>query len=309
MKKTSRFFALFLALLFLLAGCTAPTSPSSQPPSDQSEEETRIPAADSLEEIPGFSGAPFVVLKNNQPDFTPNEITDDSFEFYSEMDAWGRCGVCIASIGRDLMPTEDRGSIGQVKPSGWQTVKYDIVDGKYLYNRCHLIGFQLTGENANTKNLITGTRYLNVEGMLPFENMVADYIKETGNHVMYRVTPVFQGNDLLARGVIMEGFSVEDEGEGICFHVFCYNVQPQITINYATGESALSTEATESTTPETNPAETGESFVLNVNSKKIHRPGCPSVSAISPKNRKDYVGSPEDLLSLGYSTCQSCFQN
>ena len=170
------------------------------------------------------------------PDFSENEITSVSYEYYSELDALGRCGVCIASVGQDIMPTEKRGSIGQVKPTGWHTVKYDFVDGKYLYNRCHLIGFQLTGENANKRNLITGTRYLNVEGMLPFENMVADYVKETGNHVMYRVTPIFVGDELLARGVHIEAESVEDGGDGIMFNVFCYNVQPGVVLDYATGE-------------------------------------------------------------------------
>ena len=135
------------------------------------------------------------------------------------------------------MPTEERGSIGSVKPSGWQTVKYDFVDGKYLYNRCHLLGYQLTGENANEQNLITGTRYLNVDGMLPFENMVADYVKETDNHVMYRVTPVFDGAELVARGVLMEAYSVEDGGDGVEFCVYCYNVQPGVKIDYATGDS------------------------------------------------------------------------
>ena len=170
------------------------------------------------------------------PDFSENEITSVSYEYYSELDALGRCGVCIASVGQDIMPTEKRGSIGQVKPTGWHTVKYDFVDGKYLYNRCHLIGFQLTGENANKRNLITGTRYLNVEGMLPFENMVADYVKETENHVMYRVTPIFVGDELLARGVHIEAESVEDGGDGIMFNVFCYNVQPGVVLDYATGE-------------------------------------------------------------------------
>ncbi len=193
----------------------------------------------SLDEIPAYSGEAYVTLENNKPRFTEEEITAESYEFYSPLDALGRCGVTEASIGRDLMPTEDRESIGSVKPSGWQTVKYDCVDGKYLYNRCHLIGFQLTGENANKQNLITGTRYLNIEGMLPFENMVADYVKETGNHVMYRATPVYDGNNLVASGVLLEGYSVEDEGEGICFFVYAYNVQPGVVINYADGTSHL----------------------------------------------------------------------
>ena len=196
-----------------------------------------IPHAVSLEDIPAFSGEPYVVIGEGKPLFDEDDLTTKSYEFYSELDDLGRCGYTMACIGKDLMPTEDRESISQVKPTGWKQKQYDFVDGKSLYNRCHLIGFQLTGENANARNLITGTRYLNVEGMLPFENMVADYIKETGNHVIYRVTPIFQGDELVARGVQMEGFSVEDNGEGICFHVYVYNNQPGVTIDYATGEN------------------------------------------------------------------------
>ncbi len=192
----------------------------------------------TLESIPEFSGSAYIVIDENKPDFTNDELVTDSYEFYSELDALGRCGYAMACIGIDIMPTEDRGSIGQVKPSGWQTVKYDFVDGKYLYNRCHLIGFQLAGENANAKNLITGTRYLNVEGMLPFENMVADYVKETEHHVIYRVTPIYDGSNLVASGVQMEAFSVEDNGEGICFNVYAYNNQPGVIIDYTTGKSS-----------------------------------------------------------------------
>ncbi len=191
----------------------------------------------SMQLLPAYSRKPYVEIDGNEPGFTEKDKTKKSFEQYSELDSLGRCGVAYANVGKDLMPTEERSGIGKVKPSGWHTVKYDIVDGKYLYNRCHLIGYQLTAENANEKNLITGTRYMNVEGMLPFENMVADYVKETGNHVLYRVTPVFEGKNLLAKGVQMEAYSVEDEGDAICFNVFVYNVQPGIQIDYATGES------------------------------------------------------------------------
>ncbi len=182
---------------------------------------------------------PYIVLNDNQPNFSELDFESGSFEIYSELDDLGRCGVAYANIGMDLMPTEERGEIGSVKPTGWQTVKYDNVEGKYLYNRCHLIGFQLTAENANKRNLITGTRYMNVQGMLPFENMVADYIKETKNHVLYRVTPVFEDDNLIASGVKMEAMSVEDKGEGICFNVYVYNKQPGIRIDYKTGESRL----------------------------------------------------------------------
>lgn len=190
-----------------------------------------------LENIPEFKEKPFVYLNNNEPYFSSDDYTDEPFEEYGALDSLGRCTVAFACLGTETMPTEERGNIGSVKPAGWQISKYDFVDGKYLYNRCHLIGFQLSGENANKKNLITGTRYMNTEGMLPFENRVAKYIDLTGNHVLYRVTPVFEGDNLIADGVIMEALSVEDGGEGVCFNVYCYNVQPGVIIDYATGEN------------------------------------------------------------------------
>ena len=186
--------------------------------------------------IPEFSGSPYAVINNNEPYFT--EITYDVFETYSDLDSLGRCGVAFANICKEIMPTEDRGQIGNVRPSGWHTVKYNgIISGNYLYNRCHLIGYQLAGENANEKNLITGTRYLNVVGMLPFENQVDEYVEKTNGHVLYRVTPMFTGDNLVADGVLMEGMSVEDNGASVKFNVFCYNVQPGIGIDYATGDS------------------------------------------------------------------------
>ena len=190
-----------------------------------------------IDEVPLYNGEPYVVIDNNEPSFS--ELVSNSFELYSDLDSFGRCGVAYASIGPDLMPTEKRGSIGSIKPSGWHTVKYDIVDGKYLYNRCHLIGYQLTGENANEKNLITCTRSMNTKGMLQFENMVTKYIKDTGNHVLYRVTPVFEGNNIVATGVEMEAYSVEDNGEGIKFNVFVYNIEDGVIIDYKTGDSRL----------------------------------------------------------------------
>ena len=200
----------------------------------------------SLDELPPYSGSPWIEVNGNVPSFTEEEraLASDTdivgiFESYSELDSLGRCGPAFACIGLDLMPTEERGNIGNVRPTGWQTVKYDCVEGKYLYNRCHLIGYQLCGVNANKKNLITGTRYLNVEGMLPFENEIADYVLFTENHVLYRVTPVFEGDNLLASGVLLEAESVEDEGKEISFCVFCYNVQPGISLDYKTGESTL----------------------------------------------------------------------
>ena len=214
---------------------------------EKPEEEPETPeksAAVTLDTLPDYDGIPYVELYDNQPSFTEEEKAGTvSWERYAELDWLGRCGAAMACIGQDLMPTEERGAIGMVKPSGWHTVRYDdVVDGKYLYNRCHLIGYQLTGENANEQNLITGTRYLNVVGMLPFEDQTADYVKETGNHVLYRVTPVFKGLELVARGVQMEAWSVEDGGTGVCFNVYCYNVQPGVEIDYATGESRLAEE-------------------------------------------------------------------
>lgn len=253
--------------------------------------------------IPAYSGSPYVAVNENIPYFTDEELTTQSFETYSELDSLGRCGVAYACIGQDLMPTEDRESISEVTPSGWNNKEYDFVDGGWLYNRCHLIGFQLTGENANEKNLITGTRSMNVDGMLLFENMTADYIKETGNHVMYRVTPVFEGDELVPRGVLMEGKSVEDNGEGILFNVFVYNVQPGVEINYMTGDSKL-TEAGGSESSEQNSAE-GE-YILNTNTKKFHLPDCSSVTDMDEDNREGFSGSREELIDMGYEPCGHC---
>ena len=193
----------------------------------------------NLENIPLYNGENYIIINNNEPYFTKEDLSTESFEIYSSKDYLDRCGVAYANIGIDLMPTEERESIGTIKPSGWHTIKYDIVDGKYLYNRCHLIGHQLSGENKNPENLITCTRQMNVEGMLPFENMVAEYVKKTNNHVLYRVTPIFEDNNLLASGVLMEALSVEDNGDGIKFNVYVYNVQDGIFIDYKTGESKL----------------------------------------------------------------------
>lgn len=289
----------------------------------------------NISDIPAYSGNPYIAVNNNVPYFTDDELTTESFETYSELDNLGRCGVTTSCVGYDLMPTEDRGSIGEVKPTGWHTVKYDCVDGKYLYNRCHLIGFQLTGENANRRNLITGTRYLNIEGMLPFENLVSDYVKETGNHVMYRVTPVFEGENLIATGVLMEGKSVEDDE--ILYNVFCYNVQPGVIIDYATGESNLSNEAastnqeisqnegvnqneeagqnqenSQSEQPsqgaETtqNPTESQTTYILNTNTKKIHKPTCSSAKDIKESNREEVTSTKDDLIMKGYDSCKRC---
>ncbi len=256
-------------------------------------------------DIPMYSGSLVAVINNNIPQFKNVEITDKAFEQYAELDSLGRCGTAFACLGVETLPTEERGDIGTIKPTGWHTVKYDCVDGKYLYNRCHLIGFQLSAENANEKNLITGTRYLNVEGMLPFENMVADYIKETNNHVMYRVTPVFDGDNLLCNGVRMEAYSVEDEGEGISFNVFVYNIQPSINIDYATGESSMDGTVPDAGNDE-NTEEVTDGYILNTASKKIHLPGCSAANRISEENKAFSDMSKEELINAGYSTCGIC---
>ena len=278
----------------------------------------------SLSDVPAYSGKAYISVNGNVPYFTAAELTTTSFETYSDLDTLGRCGVTYACIGQDLMPTKERGSIGMVKPTGWHTVRYDdLVDGKYLYNRCHLIGYQLTGENANTKNLITGTRYLNIEGMLPFENMVADYIQETNNHVLYRVTPIFEGNNLLANGVLMEGYSVEDKGAGVSYCVFAYNVQPGIEIDYATGESKLADGAqqeeqkTAAVTPTPSPepekqepvtrSEASQAdYILNTNTKKFHYPTCSSVNDMKEKNKQEFFGTRDEAIAQGYSPCGRC---
>lgn len=285
-----------LVLSLLLSGCELGLPQENQQASAVSV---------SLEEVPAYSGSPYVELDGNQPGFSLEERTTDSFETYSTLDALGRCGPAYACIGQDLMPTEDRESISSVHPTGWVQAEYSFVDGGSLYNRCHLIGFQLTGENANEENLITGTRYMNVEGMLPFENMVADYIKETGNHVLYRAIPIFEGENLVASGVVMEAFSVEDEGEGVCFHVYVYNVQPGVEIDYATGES-WETGDSASSALESQAEEQETDYVLNTSSKKFHLPDCSSVDSMSGKNRQEYHGTREELIAQGYEPCGSC---
>lgn len=298
---------------------TEPVELSTQPQAALlAEEIAHSFETDPSAEIPAYSGEAYIIINDNVPFFEKTNLPAESFEYYSELDELGRCGVVCANIGQDIMPTEERGSIGQIKPSGWQTVKYDIVDGKYLYNRCHLIGYQLSAENANERNLITGTRYLNIIGMQPFENRTAEYVRETGNHVLYRVRPFFEGDNLLASGVFMEAWSVEDNGDGICFHVFAYNVQPGIVIDYADGGSYLD-ESTDirsdseaggellgesEETPEPVPA--GTDYVLNTNTRKFHDPACDSVKDIAEKNKQAYSGNREDVIAMGYTPCKRC---
>lgn len=286
MKKRFKWLSLILFLSLNLCACTIlPASPSNS-------------SSAILEEVPTTSNDPYVVLNNNVPTFEQEDFTTQSFETYSDLDSLGRCGVAYANLGSDLMPTKDRESISSIKPSGWQSVKYDIVDGQYLYNRCHLIGYQLSAENANEKNLITGTRYMNVEGMLPFENMVADYIKETDNHVLYRVTPVFEGNNLVANGVQIEAESVEDMGEGISFNVYVYNQQPGIEIDYTTGQSNAANT--------TSDHEINQDYILNINTHKFHLPDCESVKNIKKQNKQSYTGTRQDLINQGYEPCSNC---
>ena len=280
---------------FGLSGCSS--KKDNQAGTVGSAEVQSTAVADDMASLV-YQGEPYVVINDNNPAFNDADFTTISFESYGELDELGRCTTAFANIGKDIMPTEKRGAIGEVKPTGWQTAKYDSVDGKYLYNRCHLIGYQLTGENANAKNLITGTRYLNVDGMLPFENMVADYIKETNNHVLYRVTPVFSGDNLVASGVQMEAESVEDNGDGILFNVYCFNAQPGIAIDYATGaDASKSTTAAEANV---------QTYVLNTNTKKFHKESCNSAKSMGASNKKIYTGSRQEIIDMGYEACGVC---
>lgn len=292
------------------------TEPSSEPATEpatepSSEEATTEPGASiDLSDIPAYSGNAYIALNGNVPTFGADEVVTESYEFYGELDALGRCTEVMACCGKDLMPTTDRGSISSVKPTGWVQAVYPCVNGGNLYNRCHLIGWQITGEDANERNLITGTRYFN-EAMIPFENMIADYIKETDNHVMYRVTPVFEGDNLVASGAVMEAWSVEDGGEGVSFCVYLYNVQPEVVINYATGESYLEADGG-STTPEeetTAPDDGLLHLVLNTSSKRVHKPDCSGVAQMAEKNKKEFTGTQEELdalLAQGYKLCGTC---
>ena len=281
-KYATSLFAVLAAIMILFAGCTAPSGESGTANADTTQSTVQT-------------------QRQSDGGVTLSNDSTKSYESYGELDKYGRCTMCIASVGTDLMPTEERGAIGSIKPTGWHTVKYSNVDEKYLYNRCHLIGYQLSGENANAKNLITGTRYLNIDGMLPFENEVGEYVKETDNHVLYRVTPIFVGDELVARGVLMEGYSVEDGGKGICYNVFCYNNQPGISIDYKTGESSA-----QSSSDTFDNQSTVGTYIVNTNTKKFHKTTCSSVQSIKEKNKKKYTGNRENLINNGYSPCKKC---
>lgn len=314
LTKTLILFSLFSTLV----GCggvgaavsgSAPTQSSEHEVSEAVEESAPSEAAGALgiADIPEYSGSPYVEVSGNVPSFTDADLSSPA-ETYTPLDSLGRCGSAMAIVSRETMPTEERGSIGMVKPSGWHTVRYDdLISDRYLYNRCHLIGYQLTAENANERNLITGTRYLNVEGMLPFENEVARYVESTGNRVLYRVTPVFVGDELVARGVQMEAKSVEDGGAGVSFNVFCHNVQPGIQIDYQTGQSRRSQDA--GSTGESSsiqPSADQVMYVLNVNSGKFHLPDCPSVSKMSDRNKREVTSTLDQMRAEGYSPCANC---
>ena len=302
-RKWCRVSAVLAVLVVGLTACgTVPALPASTEgtPAAYSSAETY----ETVQEVPEYTGEPYVEINENQPEFEEEQLTTVSYETYSELDGLGRCGTAQACIGEDLMPTEDREDISSVVPTGWENHEYDIVDGGYVYNRCHLIGYQLSGENANEENLITGTRYMNTEGMLPFENMVAEYVHETENHVLYRVTPIFEEDNLVASGVQMEAESVEDQGEGICFNVYVYNVQPEIVIDYSTGENWEETDAEDEQKDAQTAAE--QEYVLNTNTRKFHNPDCASVDDMKEKNKEVYTGSREDLISQGYEPCGRC---
>ena len=326
-----KFLICLLTATYLLSGCSnhsitgpgMPTDKTSQfheaiervaeslATAESSQSQERISTFttwNGQETVPVYSGEPYTELNGNIPYFTDREKTEDVFEHYSDLDTLGRCGAAYANICKELMPTEKRGEIGMIKPTGWHTVRYDdIISDKYLYNRCHLIGFQLAGENANEKNLVTGTRYMNVDGMLPFENMIADYVKETDNHVLYRVTPIFVGDDLVCRGVEMEAYSVEDNGEGTSFHVFVYNIQPGIEIDYATGDSWVANSMADIVDDTEEHAQYATTlYVINAKTRKVHFPECDSVGKISKQNKKERETDRAELIAEGYTPCGSC---
>ncbi len=299
-----------------LASAALSQSSTLTPTPTPSPSPTPIPF--DLSTIPAYSGSPYVSVNGGQPNFTEEEKNAEAFETYSPLDSLGRCGIAFANICTELMPTEERGDIGMVKPAGWHIQRYDdLVEGKYLYNRCHLIGYQLAGENDNVENLITGTRYLNVEGMLPLENQVAQYVQSTGHHVLYQVTPIYEGDNLLANGLLMEAYSVEDDGAGVCFCNYVYNVQPYIEIDYATGDSSISVNAP-SPTPEPTANLTPEpeqekkqngieaDYIANTNTGKFHYPYCSSVNNMKESNKLPFTGSRDELITQGYVSCKKC---
>lgn len=308
---------ILLSSIFAITGCGVTDgmdTPLISPiPTEISETAESAAVGISLDTIPEYSGLPYIEINNNQPYFTEADYTTVSFEDYSPLDDLGRCGTAFACIGQDIMPTEDRQEIGQVKPAGWHTVKYDVVgtgSAGYLYNRCHLIAHELAGEDANVQNLITGTRYMNMVGMRGFEDKVADYVRSTDNHVLYRVTPIFQDDNLIAGGVLMEAMSMEDNG--ICFCVFCYNIQPGVEIDYATGDSRLieTPQERQTVTAEPEQEQTDEvtevQYIGNRNTKKFHYPYCSSVNDMKESNKVLLYCTRDEVIAQGYSPCSRC---
>lgn len=295
---------------------TAETSQSPENP-----EHPKAPELDYLEgfSVPEYSGKAYILINDGQPFFDTEVLTPESYEIYYDLDDLGRCTLADAVVGVDLMPTEKRGSLSSIKPTGWHSDRYpkDLVDGEALYNRCHLIAFGLCGETTNKYNLVTGTRYFNTKGVNSFENMVIDYVRETENHVRYRVTPIWTGDNLICDGQIIEAWSIEDEGEAICFNIYAYNVQPGIVIDYATGDNWLDGEYAparpnqneESDTLPTLAEDYEDTFILNVKKKKIHTTHCPGASSMSEKNRQEYTGSYNALILEGYEPDSACLSN
>lgn len=318
------FFNLFLILT--LVGCSADLTASSaissyansqiqieesttsavQQEGQQQPNPAKLPI--TLADIPEFSGQPYVAINNNVPYFEENEQTTNAFQHYFELDVLGRVTMAYGSLGQEILPEEERGDISSIHPTGWKQNRYDCIkDGQALYNRCHLIAFSLSGQNANPKNLMTGTRYMNIKGMQPFESKTLDFIRKTNKHVMYQVTPMFDGDNLVANGVLMQAKSVEDNGQGLSFNVFCYNVQPGICIDYKTGENWLE-ETGQTTSQDQTPAMEGQAkdYVLNIRSHKFHDPSCESIDDMSKRNRQDVHESKESLIAQGYTPCQRC---
>ncbi|HJG30270.1 MAG TPA: DNA/RNA non-specific endonuclease [Collinsella ihuae] len=289
----------------------AASTPSEAPAASETPASPGTPDAPAQQaqafdyaQVPPYTGSPYTEIDGNVPALSTEDAVGAPAESYAPLDALGRCGAAFAIVSLDTMPTEERGSIGMIRPSGWHTVRYDdLVDGRYLYNRCHLLGFQLTAENANERNLITGTRYMNVEGMLPFENQVASYVERTGNRVLMRSTPVFVGDELVARGVHLEALSIDDGGAGVSFNVFCYNVQPGIEIDYATGDSRAQ-QQTQPASPEAPAPQV--TYILNTNSRKFHYPDCHSVDQMAEHNKREVTDTRDSLIAQGYEPCGNC---
>lgn len=301
-KRLTNFLLIaFTAICFTLTGCNNNLSQQLNNKYQSSTENQPETSNFDLSQIPSYTNNPIFEYNNNKPLFKESEITTSAYENYTELDELGRVQTAMACLGEETLPTKPRDDISSIKPTGWHSVKYDCVENLYLYNRCHLIAHELAGEDANEKNLLTGTRYMNVKAMLPYENLTRKYIDTTGNHVMYRVTPIFVDTELVCRGLLIEAYSVEDKGEGIQFCIYCYNVQPNISIDYQTGSSQLENPSNiDDTSSQTN------TYVLNTNSKTIHIPDCSSVSKISANNKQEYTGSLSEKLNEGYKTCGIC---